>query len=180
MNALLWQARGWRASDRPSMVGRLDKLTSGHRDRRENRPGACGHSTRPGREMAADKQYLALVYGRVPRFPRHDRPRSSPRSARSPAGRRRRAQARRASRGGSASERARAAPAGLALLKCRLVTGECIRFACTSRRPAGRSSATRSTANRSGATSPMRISANRCAPSRVRRCTRGGCRDRIQ
>src|SRR5262249_10549901 len=29
MNALLWHARSWRAPARPSLVGRLDKLTSG-------------------------------------------------------------------------------------------------------------------------------------------------------
>ena len=29
MNALLWHARGWPATERPSLVGRLDKLTSG-------------------------------------------------------------------------------------------------------------------------------------------------------
>ena len=29
MNALLWHARAWPAGSRPSIVGRLDKLTSG-------------------------------------------------------------------------------------------------------------------------------------------------------
>src|SRR5437667_9613622 len=29
LNALLWRARGWTAGQRPSLVGRLDKLTSG-------------------------------------------------------------------------------------------------------------------------------------------------------
>src|ERR1700674_4362319 len=29
MNALLWHARGWPATQRPSLVSRLDKLTSG-------------------------------------------------------------------------------------------------------------------------------------------------------
>ncbi len=29
MNALLWHARAWPAPQRPSLVGRLDKLTSG-------------------------------------------------------------------------------------------------------------------------------------------------------
>ena len=64
MNALLWHARGWPAGHRPSLVGRLDKLTSGlvlvaktasiHR--------ALQHTMA---SAGSDKDYLAIVYGRV-------------------------------------------------------------------------------------------------------------------
>lgn len=64
MNALLWYARAWPSGERPSIVGRLDKLTSGllvvaktpgiHADLQR---GWAGERTR--------KDYLALVYGRM-------------------------------------------------------------------------------------------------------------------
>jgi len=64
LNALLWRARGWPSAQRPSLVGRLDKLTSGvllvaksaavHAALQ--RADASGHS---------EKDYLAVVYGRV-------------------------------------------------------------------------------------------------------------------
>lgn len=72
MNALLWHARGWTAGHRPSLVGRLDKDTSGivlvaktaaiH--------AALQRTLAPTRRTATDracseKAYLAVVYGRV-------------------------------------------------------------------------------------------------------------------
>jgi 23S rRNA pseudouridine1911/1915/1917 synthase len=72
MNALLWHARDWPTPQRPSLVSRLDKLTSGvvvvakhaaaHAalQRAMMSPAAKG-STRAGSE----KDYLAVVYGRV-------------------------------------------------------------------------------------------------------------------
>ena len=66
MNALLWRARGWPGSDRPSMVNRLDKLTSGIVVGAKT---ARAHAAMQ-RALAGDravKEYLALVYGRVPR-----------------------------------------------------------------------------------------------------------------
>jgi len=64
MNGLLWHAREWPGSKRPSLVGRLDKMTSGltlvaksaaiHRALQQ-----AGHSG------AIDKDYLAIVYGRL-------------------------------------------------------------------------------------------------------------------
>jgi 23S rRNA pseudouridine1911/1915/1917 synthase len=64
MNALMWHARRWPPLHRPSIVGRLDKLTSGvvvvaktsavHAALQ--RTLASGHS---------EKEYLAIVYGRV-------------------------------------------------------------------------------------------------------------------
>jgi 23S rRNA pseudouridine1911/1915/1917 synthase len=64
MNALLWRARVWPAPQRPSLVSRLDKLTSGlivvaktarmHADLQ-----------RALSANDAEKDYLAIVYGRV-------------------------------------------------------------------------------------------------------------------
>ena len=65
MNALLWHARRWPATMRPSIVGRLDKLTSGVVVVAKT---ARMHAALQ-RAMAAptaEKQYLAVVYGRVP------------------------------------------------------------------------------------------------------------------
>ena len=64
MNALLWYARGWPATQRPSLVGRLDKLTSGVVVVAKT---AAIHAALQ-RAMASsrtEKDYLAVVYGRV-------------------------------------------------------------------------------------------------------------------
>ncbi len=122
MNALLWHAREWAPPERPSIVGRLDKFTSGilvvaktarvHADV-QRAWGADG--TR--------KEYLALVYGGV--TPRAGEIRLALR--RDP-GDRRRVLASPSLGAPSATAFARlartAAPrAGLSLLRCRLITG---------------------------------------------------------
>ena len=64
MNALLAHAQGWPAGSRPSLVGRLDKLTSGVVVVAKT---AAVHAELQ-REMAStrsEKDYLAVVYGRV-------------------------------------------------------------------------------------------------------------------
>jgi 23S rRNA pseudouridine1911/1915/1917 synthase len=64
MNALLWRARAWPAPRRPSLVSRLDKLTSGVVVVAKT---ATAHAALQ-RAMAAndaEKDYLAIVYGRV-------------------------------------------------------------------------------------------------------------------
>jgi 23S rRNA pseudouridine1911/1915/1917 synthase len=64
MNALLWHARGWPSPQRPSIIGRLDKLTSGIVVVAKT---AAVHAALQ-RTMAAsvsEKEYLAVVYGRV-------------------------------------------------------------------------------------------------------------------
>ena len=122
MNALLWHARGWRDLERPSIVGRLDKLTSGVVVVAKT---AVLHA-RLQRAMAlseCDKDYLAVVYGRV----NVARGRIALRLARDPSDRRRVV----ASTTVGADSLTRfervarvAAPAaGLTLLRCRLVTG---------------------------------------------------------
>jgi len=64
MNALLWRARAWPSPQRPSLVSRLDKLTSGVVVVAKD---AAAHAALQ-RAMAmndGDKDYLAIVYGRV-------------------------------------------------------------------------------------------------------------------
>jgi 23S rRNA pseudouridine1911/1915/1917 synthase len=64
MNALLWRARTWPAPQRPSIVGRLDKLTSGIVVVARS---AAMHAALQ-RVMASrdtEKDYLAVVHGRV-------------------------------------------------------------------------------------------------------------------
>ena len=64
MNALLWHARGWPATHRPSLVGRLDKLTSGIVVVAKT---AAVHAAlqRAMASSRSEKDYLAVVYGRV-------------------------------------------------------------------------------------------------------------------
>jgi 23S rRNA pseudouridine1911/1915/1917 synthase len=73
MNALLWHARAWPAPQRPSLVSRLDKLTSGviivAKDAAAHaalqRAMATPASAKGVGEAGAEKDYLAVVYGRV-------------------------------------------------------------------------------------------------------------------
>ena len=72
MNALLWQARDWPAPQRPSLVSRLDKLTSGvvvvakHAAAHAALQRAMNSSAARGsRKLGSEKDYLAVVYGRV-------------------------------------------------------------------------------------------------------------------
>jgi 23S rRNA pseudouridine1911/1915/1917 synthase len=64
MNALLWRARAWPAPQRPSLVSRLDKLTSGIIVVAKT---ARAHADLQRALSAndAEKDYLAIVYGRV-------------------------------------------------------------------------------------------------------------------
>ena len=122
MNALLWHARSWPPPSRPSIAGRLDKLTSGIVLVAKS---AAMHAALQRAMAAADceKDYLAIVYGRV--APAAGR--IALRLSRDPLDRRK----------VSASEhvgapslthfervaRVAARPVGLALLRCRLITG---------------------------------------------------------
>jgi 23S rRNA pseudouridine1911/1915/1917 synthase len=62
MNALLWHARGWPATQRPSLVGRLDKLTSGIIVVAKT---SAVHAALQRTSIGSEKDYLAVVYGRV-------------------------------------------------------------------------------------------------------------------
>jgi 23S rRNA pseudouridine1911/1915/1917 synthase len=64
MNALLWHARGWPSPQRPSLVGRLDKLTSGIV--LVAKSAAIHTSLQRGLASSpTTKDYLAVVYGKV-------------------------------------------------------------------------------------------------------------------
>jgi len=121
LNALLWQARGWPRGQRPSLVGRLDRGTSGVVLAAKT---ASAHAAlqRTLASRDAEKTYLAIVYGYVGAsrgridlklgFDRDDRRRVV------------------ASASGAASRtefnrvaRVKAPAAGLSLLSCRLGTG---------------------------------------------------------
>jgi 23S rRNA pseudouridine1911/1915/1917 synthase len=62
MNALLWHARGWNTGDRPSLVGRLDKQTSGIVVVAKS---ATMHAALQRTWRESEKDYLAVVHGRV-------------------------------------------------------------------------------------------------------------------
>jgi 23S rRNA pseudouridine1911/1915/1917 synthase len=64
MNALLWHARAWPSPQRPSLVGRLDKLTSGIVLVAKS---AAVHAAlqKTLASSATTKDYLAVVYGKV-------------------------------------------------------------------------------------------------------------------
>ena len=62
MNALLWHARAWPAPQRPSLVSRLDKLTSGIVVVAKT---AAAHAALQRTMTSTEKDYLAIVYGRV-------------------------------------------------------------------------------------------------------------------
>jgi 23S rRNA pseudouridine1911/1915/1917 synthase len=74
MNALLWHARTWPLPQRPSLVSRLDKLTSGiivvaktaaaHAGLQRAMAAVPASVQRFG-DRGCDKDYLAVVYGRV-------------------------------------------------------------------------------------------------------------------
>ena len=73
LNALLWHARDWPAPQRPSFVGRLDKLTSGVVVVAKTaaihawlqRPTAASGDSAGRGTAVSEKDYLAVVYGRV-------------------------------------------------------------------------------------------------------------------
>jgi len=122
MDALRRHARAWPADRRPSLVGRLDKLTSGivvvAKTAAVHAALQRGMSSRP-----SEKDYLALVFGRV-----HEaRGRIDLRLGRDPGDRRRVVAS--ATMGAPSLTwferlaRVAAPRAGLSLLRCRLATG---------------------------------------------------------
>jgi len=122
LNALLWHARGWPGGQRPSLVGRLDKGTSGILVVAKTAAiHAALQRTMASRE--AEKDYLAVVYGRVKMV----RGEIALRLGHDPMDRRRMVAS--SSVGAPSLTRFErlacvAAPrAGLSLVRCRLVTG---------------------------------------------------------
>ena len=70
INALLWRARDWPSGQRPSLLGRLDRDTSGVVIVAKS---AAAHAAlqRALQSGRATKDYLAIAYGRVPRRGTH-------------------------------------------------------------------------------------------------------------
>ena len=62
LDALQWRARDWPSGGRPSIVGRIDKLTSGIVVAAKS---AAVHAEMQRRWPETEKHYLALVFGRV-------------------------------------------------------------------------------------------------------------------
>jgi 23S rRNA pseudouridine1911/1915/1917 synthase len=119
INALLWRARDWPAGQRPSLLGRLDRDTSGVVIVAKS---AAAHAAlqRALHSGRATKDYLAIAYGRVPR-----RGKIELRLSRDAADRRR---VTAASTDGTPSvttfeNLAPRAPAGVSVVRCGLVTG---------------------------------------------------------
>jgi len=120
MNALLWRARNWPAGQRPSIVGRLDKLTSGVVVVAKTRAMHAALQ-RAVAAPAAEKEYLALIYGRAAARGVIDLRLARDRSDR------RRMTASAADGVASLTRYERLAyaamPRGVSLLRCRIVTG---------------------------------------------------------
>ncbi|MGE3509309.1 MAG: RluA family pseudouridine synthase [Vicinamibacterales bacterium] len=122
MNGLLWHARRWPPPQRPSLVGRLDRLTSGLVLVARTR-ALHASLQRALASSASRKEYLAIVYGRVARahgtialrLHRDDRDRRRV-VASTLRGQLSVTEFERLARSGSPH-------VGLALLRCRLVTG---------------------------------------------------------
>jgi len=120
LNALTWRARNWPAPSRPSIVGRLDRLTSGVVIAAKS---AAMHAALQRALTApdAEKTYLAVVYGRM-------RTRGQIDLRLAKAGDRRRVIASADTGAPSLTRferlaRVTAPRAGLALVRCALVTG---------------------------------------------------------
>ena len=122
MNALLWHGSRWAEGQRPSIIGRLDKLTSGVVVVAKT-ARAHAEFQRAMNSAAARKEYLAIVYGQV----RTRRGEIECRLSRHPRDRRRVVASNTV---GTPSltrferlGRVAAPRAGLSLLNCRLITG---------------------------------------------------------
>jgi len=121
LNGLLWRARLWPDGQRPSLVNRLDRLTSGLVLVAKT-PAVHARLQRSLESGEAEKDYLALTYGRV----RHPRGRIELPLVRDAADLRRVAVTRTGLPSVTLFHRLGTAPgprAGLTLLRCRLITG---------------------------------------------------------
>jgi 23S rRNA pseudouridine1911/1915/1917 synthase len=119
MNALLWMATGWPDGQRPSLAGRLDKQTSGLVVVART-PAVHAALQRVLSSPASEKEYLAVVYGRV----NAARGRIDLPLGRDPRDRRRVVVCTTGAPSDTRFERlSRTAAAPLSLLRCRLMTG---------------------------------------------------------
>lgn len=120
INALLWRARDWGEGRRPGLVNRLDRDTSGVLLAVKT-PEIHHALARSLRAPGAEKEYLAVAYG----APLVDAGRIEHNITRDPADRKRRMVSKSEGKESVTLYRVVSAAAanGLALLRCRLVTG---------------------------------------------------------
>ena len=118
INALLWRAREWGEGQRPGLVSRLDRDTSGVLMVTKT-PAAHAALARALKHRSAEKEYLAVVYGRTP----GDRGRIELKIDRDPADLRRRIASKTQGRDSVTLYELLGEGGGLSLLRCRLLTG---------------------------------------------------------
>ncbi|HEY0556867.1 MAG TPA: RluA family pseudouridine synthase, partial [Thermoanaerobaculia bacterium] len=117
INALLWRARGWEAGQRPGLVNRLDRDTSGVL-LVAKRAAIHAALTRSLRSHHGEKDYLALIYGATPGHGRIEL-----RILRDPHDPKRRTTSKAEGQESVTLYRRIGEGGGLTLLGCRLVTG---------------------------------------------------------
>lgn len=121
INALLWRAQGWPEGQRPGLVSRLDRGTSGVMMVIKT-PAVHYRLARALKAPGAEKEYLAVAYGEVP-FDAFGQGRIELKIDRDPADPKRRIASRTTGRDSVTLYRRLAESAGVSLLGCRLVTG---------------------------------------------------------
>ncbi len=118
INALLWHARDWGEERRPALVNRLDRGTSGVLLVAKT-PAVHAALARSLRRRDAGKEYLAVIYGATPSDPG----RIERKILRDPADRKRMTTSKTEGRDSVTLYERLAEVSGLALLRCRLLTG---------------------------------------------------------
>jgi 23S rRNA pseudouridine1911/1915/1917 synthase len=121
INALLWRAQGWAEGQRPGLVSRLDRDTSGVMMVVKT-PAVHDRLARALKAPGAEKEYLAVAYGEAP-FGSSGNGRIELKIDRDPADVKRRIASRTSGRDSVTLYRRLAEAAGVSLLGCRLVTG---------------------------------------------------------
>ncbi|MFY9823720.1 MAG: RluA family pseudouridine synthase [Thermoanaerobaculia bacterium] len=118
INALLWRARGWPEGQRPGLVSRLDRDTSGVM-MVIKAPAVHYRLARALKAPGAEKEYLAVAYGKAP----SDRGRIELKIDRDPADPKRRIASKTSGRDCATLYERLEESAGVMLLRCRLITG---------------------------------------------------------
>ncbi|HSS75514.1 MAG TPA: RluA family pseudouridine synthase [Thermoanaerobaculia bacterium] len=118
INALLWRAQGWPEGQRPGLVSRLDRDTSGVL-MVIKAPAVHYRLARALKAPGAEKEYLAVAYGQAP----FESGRIEMKIDRDPEDLKRRIVSKTSGRGSVTLYQRLGELAGVTLLRCRLVTG---------------------------------------------------------
>jgi 23S rRNA pseudouridine1911/1915/1917 synthase len=121
INALLWRAQGWPEGQRPGLVSRLDRDTSGVM-MVIKAPAVHYRLARALKASGAEKEYLAVAYGQAP-FGSLDHGRIDLKIDRDPADLKRRIASKTSGRDCVTLYERWGESAGVTLLRCRLLTG---------------------------------------------------------